>query len=160
MRTTLVIGAALWLGLGPAGAAERAGGDKRGVLDGALRRGRLAASHSKPGCAGQGLERAPGVSRAASAVKNGVELLLTSADPGVAAKLQAEAPDHYARMKDADCGCCPAAVPGAKVKVKNVPGGVKVTMTSREPAAAEKLRRLAGVAAGRDGEGGRAPDKP
>lgn len=148
MRTAIAITAALWLGLAPAGAAEKSGGKaKAGVLDGVLRRGSLAAGKAHSKCTGIGLERTQGVTRTAKAVKNGVELLLTSDDPAVAAKLRAEAPAYYARKKDTDCGCCPAAVPGAKTKVKKVPGGVKVVITAPTPEAAEKVRSLAGLKA-------------
>jgi hypothetical protein len=146
MRITIAICAALWLGLGPAWAAEKTDGKPgHGVLDGVLRRGRMAAGRMHPKCTGMGLELAPGVSRTAKAVKNGVELVLTSTDTAAAAKLQEEAPAYFALKKDTDCGCCPAAVPGAKAKVKKIAGGVKVTITAPTPEAAVKLREMAGL---------------
>jgi len=146
MKTFIAIAAVLWLCPGPAGAAGL-GGDKpkRGVLDGALRRGSLAASKAQSRCTGLGLERTPGARREARAVKNGVELLLTSAVPAVAAKLKDEAPRYYALKKDTDCGCCPAAVPGAKTKVKELSDGVKVVITAPTPEAAAAVRALAGL---------------
>lgn len=146
MKIMIAIAAVLCLGLGTASGAEKAGDrPKRGVLDGVLRRGSLAAAKAHPRCTGLGLERTPGAGRQARAVKNGVELLLTSADPAVAAKLQAEAPGYYAQKKGTDCGCCPAAVPGAKTKVKNISDGVRVTITAPTSEGAARVRALAGL---------------
>lgn len=146
MRITIALCAALWLGPGAALAGESTDGKPgHGVLDGVLRRGRLAAARMHPKCTGMGLELAPGVTRTAAAVKNGVELVLTSTDTAAAAKLQEEAPAYFAKKKDTDCGCCPAAVPGAKAKVRKIAGGVKVAITAATPEAAARLREMAGL---------------
>ena len=96
-------------------------------------------------CTGMWLEHTDGVISSVIAVKHGVEVLIISTDPAVAANLRKEAPAYYAKKRYTDCDCCAAALPGSDTTVENIDNGIKVTITSDDPEVAARIKARSGT---------------
>lgn len=132
IKNIVILAAALAACCGPAFAADSAG---KGPM-----------VHKRGGmCTGLWLERTEGAKTTATEIQDGVEVLIRSTDPVIAAKLQSEAPAYYTAKKDTNCSCCAAALTGAATVVENIDDGVKITITGKTPELAKKIKVTAGV---------------
>jgi hypothetical protein len=84
-------------------------------------------------------EKLKGVKTVSKNTENGVEITMTAADKGTAAKVQELASVHYAPGAK-KCEGCPAAVPGAETSVQDIEGGVKVTVSGKTPDVVKKIQ--------------------
>jgi hypothetical protein len=94
-------------------------------------------------------EKLKGVQTVSRSIPGGVEITMTAKDKAAEAKVQELARAHYG-PKAQKCPSCPAAVPGAEVKVENTADGVRVTVTGGTPEVVKKIQ----VAGGRRRETG------
>jgi TusA-related sulfurtransferase len=89
--------------------------------------------------------------REVSNIKNGARVRVTSDDPVVARKIQANCAAHDEKLKAGGSGHqrrCPAAVEGAKMKVTKLPNGVDLDITADKPDAIKEIRARAARRAG------------
>jgi TusA-related sulfurtransferase len=89
--------------------------------------------------------------REVSTIENGARVRVTSDDPAVAKKIQANCAAHDEKLKAGGSGHqrqCPAAVEGAKMKVTKLPNGVDLDITADKPEAIKEIRARAARRAG------------
>jgi TusA-related sulfurtransferase len=82
---------------------------------------------------------------------NGVRIRVTSDDPAVVKRIQANAAAHGEKIKEAGPRhqqMCPVAVEGANVKVTNLDNGAELEITSDKPEAVKEIQSRAARVAG------------
>jgi rubrerythrin len=95
---------------------------------------------SKKKCSGKMCpETIPGVETSARNIKDGVEITMTAKSQETIAQAQELAVVHYSAKETMDKNC-PGRVPGAEIKIENLPNGVKVFMTGKTPETVKKIQ--------------------
>lgn len=99
--------------------------------------------HSGNMCAGSTCpDKLKGAITSLKNIKSGVEQTITAKNPKIAAQIQELALVHYS-PKAEKCPTCPRAIPGAKTSVKNIKGGILVTITGKDTASVKKIQAAA-----------------